>query len=1245
MTPLPPDLRTLLARAIQQARRVGESGARQALRSLAVDRAKPFDSMSLGPKALRNRLRRRGRQAGDRLDRRTGTLDIDHLVHEVAYEHWHRMLFARFLAENGLLRDPEHGVDLSLDDCRDLAEDETARTGRKVDPWEFAGRCAGHMLPEIFRADDPVFELSLPPETRQELDGLLDGLPEAVFAAPDSLGWTYQFWQAERKDEVNKSGVKIGADELPAVTQLFTETYMVRFLLHNTVGAWRVGKILAARPGLAEGATDEDELRRLARLKGAGGYDFTYLRLVRSARGDDDQAEPGERTGPWRPAAGSFPDWPRDASELRVLDPCCGSGHFLVEAFELLVRLRMAEERLALADAVRAVLRDNLFGLEIDPRCTQIAAFNLALAAWRMAGEPIQLPPLNVACSGAAPNAPEAEWRALASAVEGTTDLPPGKRDLFGTEPTLATGPLQEGMAALHKLFGQAGELGSLIDPEAVEGDLFRADFSSLADLLEGALRRETGPGGRDERAVAAAGMARAAEILRGRYTLVVTNVPFLARGKQGSGLKKFAETRHGDAKGDIATVFVSRIFGWLGEGGTQAVVTPQNWLFLTTYRKLRERLLKGMTWNVCARLGEHAFEDTQAAGGFAALNVISAGRAVAGWEMAGVDVSAPRGQRPIRAAEKAELLRGCADVVMSRQEEQVGNPDAAVLMRPIGGRELLGRVAHGHQGIASADYPAFGRLFWEVALDGEPWIFQQSTVKETADFGGREHVLHWNGVEEVAERQVLPGGRKAVRIQGGGIWDREGIAVSQIGQLPVTRYTGEKFDNNTAALGPLPPDILPAVWCFCSSPEYAASVREIDQKLNVTNATLVKVPFDLGHWTRVADERYPNGLPEPYSDDPTQWIFHGHPCRSVIWNERTKRTGHGPRRTDATVLQVAVARLVGYRWPAELDPGMRLAAQQRELVQACSSFYGHADSDGIVCLPAARGEPTAAERLRSLLGAAYGDDWSTATERALLDATAPKPPRSLEDWLRDRFFQEHCKLFHNRPFVWHVWDGRRDGFHALVGYHRLAGPGGEGRRTLESLAYAYLGDWINRQRTDQAEGVPGADGRLASALGLQEQLERILAGEPPCDLFVRWRPLHEQSIGWEPDIDDGVRLNIRPFMRSELRKGGRAGAGVLRMKPNVKWGKDRGKEPEEPRPRGDYPWFWGCPGGGSWGERTDFRAAPDAEFDGNRWNDLHYSRGVKEAAQERHAARRLGGSDATAPRPPKGRGYPLRKP
>ena len=134
---------------------------------------------------------------------------------------------------------------------------------------------------------------------------------------------------------------------------------------------------------------------------------------------------------------------------------------------------------------------------------------------------------------------------------------------------------------------------------------------------------------------------------------------------------------------------------------------------------------------------------------------------------------------------------------------------------------------------------------------------------------------------------------------------------------------------------------LLSALWAFCSSDAFTGGAKKIDKEifLKVTNATLLKVPFDLDHWTKVAEEKYPNGLPKPYSDDPTQWIFHGHPCGSVIWDEEKKWTAHGPLRTDDTVLQVAVARLLGYRWPAELDANMELADEQREWVKRCEAL------------------------------------------------------------------------------------------------------------------------------------------------------------------------------------------------------------------------------------------------------------------------------------------------------------------
>ncbi len=673
----------------------------------------------------------------------------------------------------------------------------------------------------MFRPDLPVFEVRLAREHRLKLEGLVEGLPAGVFTATDSLGWVYQFWQSRKKAEVNRSEVKIGAGELPAVTQLFTEPYMVGFLLDNTLGAWWAARRLSGAD--LDGAGGEAGLRRKAAIP---GVPLDSLRFVqdapaarlppagtpaRSCRGgpagpnspasdeapparirdgrDDsgdgrpdppasDEAPPaaGERarsfrgdgcadngaTAPgWRPAAGTFGGWPEHLGALKILDPCCGSGHFLAAAFLMLVPMRMAREGLAPRDAVDAVLRDNLYGLELDPRCVELAAFALALAAWTYHGAEGYRPlsELNVSCSGLAPNATKEQWTALAELAASAGGMPP-ERDLFGAEDTLLSAPLRNSLDALHELCGQAPELGSLIDPHALKADLFRSDFESVRALFAAALERERMSDEQMEHAVAARGMARAAELLAGRYHLVITNVPYLARGRQGEALRAFCQRCYPDAKNDLATVFLERCLDLCVEDGAASLVLPQNWLFLTGCRKLREKLLK----------------------------------------------------------------------------------------------------------------------------------------------------------------------------------------------------------------------------------------------------------------------------------------------------TETKRTAHGPLRTDPAVLQVAVARLSGYRWPAEQDAGMELADEQREWVRRCGTLHAFADSDGIVCIPPVRGEPSAEERVLQLLAAAFGDAWS---DRVLTRLLTEAGSSTLDDWLRNRFFEQHCARFHHRPFVWHVWDGRkRDGFCAgrlpQAGRGRRQGPPMPGSPHLE---------------------------------------------------------------------------------------------------------------------------------------------------------------------------------------------------
>ncbi|MCK7579542.1 MAG: BREX-1 system adenine-specific DNA-methyltransferase PglX [Chromatiales bacterium] len=530
-TPLPKPLRTQLENTVKTAREIAEQAAGAALAQLAVGEGRAPDYLSESQRALRRRLRAHGRALGD-LKAQNETQGVRHLVWEVAYQHWHRMLFARFLAESGLLL-WEPGAPVSLDDCREMVDNHPDLALGARSRWELAGRLAARMLPQVFKPRSPVFELSFAPEHQRELERLLGHLPVEVFWASDSLGWVYQFWQAKRKNEVNASEVKIGADELPAVTQLFTEPYMVDFLLHNSLGAWWVTR----RP---------DQPCPVP---------LTYLRTLPSSA---SQAGEGGGAGEPTPAAGRFEGWPERLADFRLLDPCCGSGHFLVAAFSMLVPMRMVAEELSAAEAVDAVLRDNLHGLELDARCVEIAVFACGAGGVALSGR--ERRSARRACRDAGAE------DCLLWAEGGGASRGLGGAGARGCAPF---GASARGLRRLHETFQQAPLLGSLLDPgREHEGDLFAPDYEILKDLLQRALRAEQQYSLWDETdsiwdyALSAQGLLEAAQLLEARYDLVITNVPYLARGKQSEALKAYCERHYPEAKNDLANVFLDAVSG-----------------------------------------------------------------------------------------------------------------------------------------------------------------------------------------------------------------------------------------------------------------------------------------------------------------------------------------------------------------------------------------------------------------------------------------------------------------------------------------------------------------------------------------------------------------------------------------------------------------------------------------------------------------------------------------------------------
>jgi hypothetical protein len=1082
MAVLTPQQRNTLETAVKQARKFAEVGAFNALKAMAVNNPEPFSHMSAEQRSLRNNLRSKARLLGDELPA-SGAQRIDNLSYELAYETWHKMLFAKFLEANNLLIHTASGVAVTMEDCEELASDENY-----IDKWDAAANYASKMLPAIFRTDDPLMQVNFATDERIKLEAIIDALERDIFTADDALGWVYQFWQSEAKAVINASGDKIDGAKLPAVTQLFTEPYMVHFLIDNTLGAWWVNRNPGVKPPVK----------------------FEYLRLLEDGT----------------PAAGNFEGWPNKTAEVTSLDPCMGSGHFVASLFPVFAALRMYEEGLSKEDATDKVISENLHGLELDARCTQIAAFNLALTAWKFCGHYKELPEMNLACSGIAPKGKVEDWVKLVGKVN------PDEK-----------GRMENGMRMLYDHFQLAPELGSLLDPTTIKADVFTASFKDLEPVLKKALENEADTE-QLERGVMAAGIAKAGQLLAKKYTLQITNVPYLTRQKQSDIIADYTEQYFPEGKNELATVFLEKMILSLEDSGSVSVVIPQNWLFLPRYKKFRVKLLTNHTWNVVCRLGARSFSTPMFDFNVMLLMISKSKNLNNQSSISGFDLS-----EYLSPKEKQDNILK-TELYYTKQTEQLNNQDSRIVFGDKDDSILyLSEYAISKTGTRTADNPQFLISFYEVPSKLNIWVYEQTSPNTKHHYNGCTYFIRWeNGEGSLNEFKKLG----LASIQGRDVWGLQGICLSLMGSLPAALYTGNIFDMNAGVIVPKKPETLIPLWCFCSSVEYHDAVRLIDQQLKLTTATLLKVPFDLEYWKNVAAEKYPDGLPKPYSDDPTQWLFHGHPIK-----------------TD-NPLQVAIARLLGYRWPAESDTEMELADEAKTLIEAVKAFDHLSDDDGIFCIPSVNAEQAGADRLRTFLQAIFAEEWNNNTIATLL-AKEGATSSNLEDYLRKEFFIQHCKVFQNRPFIWHIWDGRNDGFSALVNYHKLD------KENLSKLIYTYLGDWIRMCEAKKRNEESGAEGLLSAALKLKDKLEAILHGEAPYDIFVRWKSLAEQPIGWEPDLNDGVRLNIRPFIEAD----------VLRKKPNIKWGVDRGKNPPNSH----------------WGEIRD--------------NDLHKTIAEKRAARE----------------------------
>ncbi|PKP59549.1 SAM-dependent methyltransferase [Candidatus Atribacteria bacterium HGW-Atribacteria-1] len=442
-------------------------------------------------------------------------------------------------------------------------------------------------MPFLFEKINDYTELLMPKYLLRNdslIRTMVNEISEEDWDSVEIIGWLYQFYISEKKDEVIGSKKAIKTEDIPAATQLFTPNWIVKYLVQNSLGA----KWLSTYPSSS--------------IKQEMEY---YI-------------EPAEQTPEVVEEIKKMTPSTLNPEELTVMDPACGSGHMLVEAYNLL-KLIYLERGYRKHDIPKLILEKNLYGLEIDERAAQLSGFALMMKAREDDRQVIENGiNLNILCLKATKHIDVNDTlRSLESLLTGQySSFPSEKYKFMGVidGPLFAyqTMPVErnkknqfilKSIKKLLELFVEANTLGSLIKiPPGIGNNL-----SAIKQEIESLDISETLMGQRALDIILP--FLQQAKFLYQKYDVVVTNPPYMGSGGMNTILKEFTETRYPETKLDLFAMFIEHGFEMAKEGiGFNAMVTMQSWMFLSSFERCRETWLETKTIQSMAHLGARAF-------------------------------------------------------------------------------------------------------------------------------------------------------------------------------------------------------------------------------------------------------------------------------------------------------------------------------------------------------------------------------------------------------------------------------------------------------------------------------------------------------------------------------------------------------------------------------------------------------------------------------------------------------------
>ena len=1018
-------------------------------------------------------------------------------------------------------------------------------------------------MPFLFQRIDDYTELLMP-------DDLLSGNSILAYTreamTPDAcedvevIGWLYQFYISEKKDEVFdglKKNKKITPENIPAATQLFTPHWIVRYLVENSLGRlW-----LLNRP-------DSKLVERMDYYIKPEQPEADFLRIGKP-------------------------------EEIKICDPACGSGHMLTYAFDLLYAI-YEEEGVDPAEIPEKILTNNLFGIEIDERAGELAAFALTMKA--------RAKQRRFFNKGVKPNICVLENVHFdGSELKDYLDFV--GRDLF-------TAPLQTTL----RQFEEADNFGSLIRPDVtdVDGMLRILESKNVSGQLFISMTHQK-----------VLQALRQAGYLSPKYHVVIANPPYMGGKGMNGRLAAWAKDNYPSSKSDLFAMFMERALVMSLKRGFMAMINMQSWLFLSSFESLRVKLLSTSTLITMAHLGERGFDTIGGA-------VVS----TTAFVFENVHHPEKRGDylRLIDGRSEAEKAKMAREAVKKSDcgwfyrastldfKKIPGSPIAywvsSALRNAFEKGYPLKQIGDTRQGMATSDNGRFLRVWSEVDFDdmcmgaashieasrsGRKWFPYNKGGGFRKWYGNAEHVINWenDGAEVIGYAASLYGSATRT-IKSLSEYFKPSISWSKIssGHLAMRYYpNGFIFDVAGCCIFTDSEKVRKNLLGLANSYSTRRLLTAISPTLNFEAGHIASLPIlDAVKEAppNVVDRliRYARSDWDAYE---TSWDFTGLPLLNPDYRQPTLKATYQKLRAHWREMTLEMQRLEqennrifieAYGLKDELTPdvplneitltcnphyryggdkseeeldALLLADTMRELVSyAVGCMFGRyaldkpglilanqgetiedylkrvpepsfpADDDNVI--PMLDGDwftDDIAERFRKFLRVAFGEEHYEANLQFVEKALGKNgKARDIRDYFLKDFYSDHVRRYKKRPIYW-LFSSPKGSFNALIYMHRY-------RPDTVSVV---LNDYLREFRTKltshknhlEAISISGSSsqGEKTKALKEIEKVTKMIAEMEEYEREVLY-PLATEQV--EIDLDDGVKVNY-PKLGAALKK------------------------------------------------------------------------------------------------------------